>query len=57
MLDHKESKYDIGNKTIKRLTDDFTSKVPDQVFSLAKVLSFLLEQKTSPFSAVTSVKN
>jgi chaperone BCS1 len=55
--DHKESKHGFGDETIQRLADDFASKVPDQVFSPAEVLSFLLEQKNSPFGAVTGVEN
>ncbi|KAJ5593451.1 hypothetical protein N7537_010355 [Penicillium hordei] len=55
--DHKESKHKFGDETIERLANDFASKMPDQVFSPAEVLSFLLEQKNSPFSAVTSVEN
>jgi chaperone BCS1 len=55
--DHQESKHEFGDKTIERLANDFASKVPDQVFSPAEVLSFLLEQRNSPFGAVTSVGN
>ncbi|KAJ5043551.1 hypothetical protein NUH16_000340 [Penicillium rubens] len=55
--DNKESKHEFGDETIERLAYDFASKVPDQVFSPAEVLSFLLEQKNSPFGAVTSVEN
>ncbi|KAI3067539.1 hypothetical protein CBS147339_8494 [Penicillium roqueforti] len=55
--DHKGSKHECGDKAIERLANNFTSKVPDQVFSPTEVLSFLLEQKNSPFSAVTSVEN
>ena len=40
-----------------QLADDFASMVPDQFFSLAEVLSFLLEQKNSLFGAVTGVEN
>lgn len=55
--DHKESKHECGDEAIERLANNFASKVPDQVFSPAEVLSFLLEQKNSPFGAVTSVEN
>ncbi|KAJ5593269.1 hypothetical protein N7537_010173 [Penicillium hordei] len=55
--DYKESKYKFSNKAIERLANNFASKVLDQIFSPAKVLSFLLEQKNSPFSVVTSIKN
>jgi chaperone BCS1 len=57
MPDHKDSKHQLGDETIERLANDFSSKVPDQVFSPAEVLSFLLEQKNSPFGAVTGVEN
>lgn len=53
----KESKHDFGDEAIERLANDFASKVPDQVFSPAEVLSFLLEQKNLPFGAATSVEN
>ncbi|KAJ5791084.1 uncharacterized protein N7518_008095 [Penicillium psychrosexuale] len=55
--DHKESKHEFGDETIERLADEFASMVPDQFFSLAEVLSFLLEQKNSLFGAVTGVEN
>ncbi|KAJ5853118.1 hypothetical protein N7534_005661 [Penicillium rubens] len=54
---HKKSKHEFGDEAIERLADDFASKVPDQVFSPAEVLSFLLGQKNSPFGAVTGVEN
>lgn len=57
MPDHKESKHQFDDETIERLANDFACKVPDQVFSPAEVLSFLLEQKNSPFGAVTGVEN
>jgi chaperone BCS1 len=47
----------IVGKTIERLANDFASKVPDKAFCPAEALSFLLEQKSSPFGAVTSVEN
>ncbi|KOS43503.1 hypothetical protein ACN38_g5611 [Penicillium nordicum] len=55
--DHKESKHEFSDEMIERHADDFASKVPDQVFSPAEVLSSLLEQKNSPFGAVTGVEN
>ncbi|CAG8074684.1 unnamed protein product [Penicillium nalgiovense] len=54
---HNESKHEFGDEAIERLADDFASKVPDQVFSPAEVLSFLLEQKNSPSGAATGVEN
>ncbi|KAI2791694.1 Mitochondrial chaperone BCS1 [Penicillium oxalicum] len=53
---HKQSKRQFGDETIERLADNFASKVPDQFFSPAEVLSFLMEQKNSPFGAVTGVE-
>lgn len=55
--DHKESKHEFGDETIDRLANDLASKMPNQVFSPAEVLSLLLEQKNLPFGAVTSVDN
>ena len=40
---HKQSKRQFGDETIERLADNFASKVPDQFFSPAEVLSFLME--------------
>lgn len=54
--DHNQSKKQLGDDTIERLAKDFASKVPDEVFSPAEVLSFLLEQKTSPLGAVARVE-
>ncbi|KAJ5688041.1 Mitochondrial chaperone BCS1 [Penicillium majusculum] len=48
-----------NNWATTRLRDfakDSASKVPDEVFGPAEVLSFLLEQKTSPFGAVDGVE-
>ncbi|KAJ5449509.1 uncharacterized protein N7458_005958 [Penicillium daleae] len=56
MPDQKQSKKQLGDETIERLAVDFASKVPDQVFSPAEVLSFLMEQKNSPFGAVAGVE-
>ncbi|KAJ5183265.1 hypothetical protein N7492_000881 [Penicillium capsulatum] len=55
--DHKQAKEYFGEETIERLAKDFASKVPEQVFSPAEVLSFLLERKNSPVDAVTSVED
>ena len=55
--DHKQAKKQFGGETIERLANNFASKVPDEVFSPADVLSFLLEQKNSPFGAVAEVEN
>lgn len=52
---HKQSEGKFGDDKIERLAKDFASKVPEEVFSPAEVLSFLLERKNSPFDAVTGV--
>ncbi|GIK05443.1 hypothetical protein Aspvir_009553 [Aspergillus viridinutans] len=49
------SEYD--DETIERLARDFASKLPEQVFSPAEVLSFLLERKKSPYDAVSGVES
>ena len=55
--DHKQSKEQFGDEAIEKLAKDFASKVPEEIFSPAEVLSFLLERKNSPFNAVTNVEN
>ncbi|KAF7586793.1 hypothetical protein BBP40_008339 [Aspergillus hancockii] len=55
--DHKRAKNQSGDEMIERLANDSSSKVPDQVFSPAEVLSFLLERKNSPFDAVTAMED
>uniref|UniRef100_A0A093URQ2 Putative mitochondrial chaperone BCS1-B n=1 Tax=Talaromyces marneffei PM1 TaxID=1077442 RepID=A0A093URQ2_TALMA len=47
----KESE-DLG---IERLAEEFAARVPEEKFSPAKVLSFLLEHKDSPADAVSGV--
>lgn len=56
-LDFKQPEERFGDETIDRLAENFASKVPDQVFSPAEVLSFLLERKNSPIDAVNGVKD
>lgn len=46
----------VDDETIKRLTDDFAAEVPDQGFSPAEVLSFLVDHKKSPTEAVADIK-
>jgi chaperone BCS1 len=41
---------------IERIADEFVSKVPEQEFSPAEILSFLVERKRSPTDAVADVK-
>lgn len=41
---------------IERLAEEFAARVPEEKFSLAKVLSFLLEHKHSPADAVDNVQ-
>ncbi|KAJ5645749.1 hypothetical protein N7507_011760 [Penicillium longicatenatum] len=45
------------DETFNSLAYEFASKVPEQVFSPAEVLSFLLERKKSPFDAVSYVES
>ncbi|KAJ5644222.1 P-loop containing nucleoside triphosphate hydrolase protein [Penicillium longicatenatum] len=45
------------DETFSTLAQDFASKVPEQVFSPAEVLSFLLERKKSPSDAVSCVES
>ncbi|KAJ5111795.1 hypothetical protein NUU61_001425 [Penicillium alfredii] len=55
--DNNQAKKQFGGETIESLANNFASKVPDEVFSPAEVLSFLLEQKNSLFGAVTGVED
>lgn len=49
------SQEELDDEKIERLAKDFAAKVPEQVFSPAEVLSFLLERKDSPSEATTNV--
>ncbi|KAJ6096610.1 P-loop containing nucleoside triphosphate hydrolase protein [Penicillium sp. IBT 16267x] len=48
---------DYDDETFNALAQEFASKVPEQVFSPAEVLSFLLERKKSPSDAVSCVES
>ncbi|GLA67401.1 hypothetical protein AtubIFM54640_010719 [Aspergillus tubingensis] len=48
-------RYD--DETIEGLAREFASKVPEQVFSPAEALSFLLERKKSPYDAVSGIES
>ncbi|KAJ5794986.1 hypothetical protein N7457_001585 [Penicillium paradoxum] len=52
----KKCNKEYDDDTIKALARDFASKVPEQTFSPAEVLSFLLERKKSPVDAVSCVE-
>jgi len=43
------------DERIEMLAEDFAARVPDQIFSPADVLSFLLVRKNSPFEAIAGV--
>jgi chaperone BCS1 len=53
----KQCNEEYDDETIEGLARDFASKMPEQVFSPAEVLSFLLERKKSPYGAVSGVEN
>lgn len=53
----KQRNKEYGDKTIDGLAGEFASKVPEQLFSPAEVLSFLLERKKSPYDAVSGVES
>ncbi|KAJ5993342.1 P-loop containing nucleoside triphosphate hydrolase protein [Penicillium sp. IBT 35674x] len=53
----KQCNEEYDDETIEAFARDFASKVPDQVFSPAEVLSFLLECKKSPSDAVSCVES
>jgi chaperone BCS1 len=42
--------------TLKKLATDFASKVPEQEFSAAEILSFLLQYRNSPRIAMENVQ-
>jgi chaperone BCS1 len=53
----KQSNEECDQETVEGLARDFASKMPEQVFSPAEVLSFLLERKKSPYDAVSGVES
>jgi hypothetical protein len=53
----QHSMEEINGEMIESLAIDFAAKVPEKVFSPAEVLSFLLERKSSPISAVSDVED
>ena len=53
----KQCNEEYDDETIERLARDFASKMPEQVFSPAEVLSYLLERKKSPLDAVSCVES
>ena len=53
----KQCSEEYDDETIERLARDFASKMPEQVFSPAEVLSYLLERKKSPLDAVSCVES
>ncbi|CAI7626047.1 unnamed protein product [Penicillium pancosmium] len=57
MPSQKQCNEEYDDETIDAFACEFASKVPDQVFSPAEVLSFLLECKKSPSHAVSSVES
>jgi chaperone BCS1 len=55
--DYRTSHTLADDETVERLADEFVSKVPEQEFSPAEILSFLLERKRSPTDAVADAKD
>ncbi|KXL49183.1 hypothetical protein M433DRAFT_548230 [Acidomyces richmondensis BFW] len=53
----KQCNEEYDDETVQGLARDFASKMPEQVFSPAEVLSFLLERKKSPYDAVSGVES
>jgi chaperone BCS1 len=53
----KQRNEECDQETVEGLARDFASKMPEQVFSPAEVLSFLLERKKSPYDAVSGVES
>lgn len=49
-------KEDIDGENVEQLAIEFAGKVPENVFSPAEVLSFLLENKQSPDNVVANVE-
>ncbi|EED14486.1 metalloprotease m41 ftsh, putative [Talaromyces stipitatus ATCC 10500] len=52
---YEQPKKEIDDLAIERLAEEFAAHVPEEEFSPAKVLSFLLEHKNSPADAVSGV--
>ncbi|KAI2872838.1 hypothetical protein CBS11852_10824 [Aspergillus niger] len=53
----KKRNEECDQETVEGLARDFASKMPEQIFSPAEVLSFLLERKKSPYDAVSDVES
>ena len=53
----KQRNEEHDQETVEGLARDVASKMPEQVFSPAEVLSFLLERKKSPYVAVSGVES
>jgi chaperone BCS1 len=53
--DHRSPERKIDDETIEMLANEFAAKMPEQVFSPAEILSFLLDRKKSPADAVADV--
>lgn len=54
---YKHSKEETNDEIIESLANDFAARVPGKIFSPAEVLSYLLERKSSPVSAVSGVED
>jgi chaperone BCS1 len=54
--DYRTSHTLADDETVERLADEFVSEVPEQEFSPAEILSFLLGRKRSPTDAVADAK-
>lgn len=47
----------VNTEEIKKLANKFAAKVPEKLSSPAEILSFLLEHKKSPVSAILDVED
>jgi chaperone BCS1 len=52
---HQTPERRVDDEAVERLANEFSAKVPEQFFSPAEVLSFLLDRKQSPHDAVVDV--
>ncbi|KAJ5712334.1 hypothetical protein N7493_008802 [Penicillium malachiteum] len=57
LLNQKRINEEYDDKTFNSLAHEFASKVAEQVFSPAEVLSCLLERKKSPLDTVSCVES
>ncbi len=54
--DRRTPETRVNDETVKRLANEFTTKIPKQIFNPAKIISFLLKHKQSPTNIIVNVE-